>query len=586
MKVTLLLETIITSGLSMTAPDHGGVIDTQAKLQQILSKASMPETGYIQERTYAGIMELVKECVESRLLSTLIDIVKEVASYLPGELLQLSKDIKEMLESYGYTTEPLYLGRDTDLIRKGHQTQHLAAGQILYRLRQIYVSIANQELSSEERLKAVDIFLSMLICNPHLQRRVVELCLTPAVVVNHIDPQLPEARLIRIKSILTKLATDELYNLEEEDKVVVPPLNVVDEPELKMTDLIMEEGMEQYVAKPQPWLHFTGMDHLVAMTQKHGTLQEELQIFNGLLSEQTGDVNERIRNALAYIHRSSHQSSLAALLMGVAGVENLRNMEDARLRAEAVRKTIEVRIRGSVGKESIYSHPTRKPSVTKPAEEAVRPKLDLETELQTLMKLFGGGAKLVPISLSDIQQDPQAALKAIMSQLDFGNSADQLMTKETSERCRAALPDLFHVDGTLDILNLSKRAYHRKAPTPPVEISGGDNQLRADIAAMFRARGVNVKVIDEVPNIGINEVHVYQIQVGGALVALQYTPSTQTCVLTANPIEGTRVMEPLKWQALMENVPELWTMIREALNHHDAYWRIKRFLDEAGYATY
>ncbi|QBZ70854.1 hypothetical protein pETSU_273 [Edwardsiella phage pEt-SU] len=596
MKVTLLLETIITSGLSMIAQHHGGTIDTQAKLRNILTNAAMTETGHIQGRTHEEIQDLIAHAVESRDLSLLIDITKEIGVHRPGDLLGYSRDVKRILEESGYTTEPLYLARDNEMINPGHVSQHLATGQVLYRLRQVYVSISNTALCAEDRLKAVNIFISMLICNPHLQRRVIDMCLTPAVMANHFDPLMPEARLVRLKHVLTQMASDTMYNLEQEDKPpVVPPLNLVD-----------DEPEENYVPKPVPWLHFSGTDHLVAMKQEHGSLQEQLSVFHGLLTTKEGTPEARFRNAVAYVHRSEYQPALCKLLFDKNGIDYLETLHDNRYRAELVGDAIRKEVSKKPETKSIYSHPGRAKAVqidpgtgkTKSpmaqalaiAEEQQRSvvKNDIGSQLNELIRIFGPQARIIPFGGANLPKDPLAAVKAIMAQLDFGNTSDTVHTSETTERIKTALPGLFNEDGTLNMVAICTRAKDEpKAPEPkPIEISGGDQQLRDDIIAMFQARGVKYKVVDDVPNIGIHEVHTYQIQVGGAIVALQHTPFDKSCKLTAHPVEGKASMKPLNWQAPTEHVPEIWDEIRNALNYQDAYWRINHFLDEAGYDTY
>lgn len=598
MKASLLLETIITSGVSMEAREHGGIIDTPTKLQAIINGIGIIETGLTQMFSIAEIKDLVKRAIDHRNLSALIDITKEVASNLPGEFLQYSKDVKDMLEGFGYSTEPLYLARDKSMIKPGHATQHLPTGQVIYRLRQVYVSITNTTLTSDDRLKAVEIFISMLICNPHLQRRVIEMCLTSQVMVNHFDPLLPEGRLIRLKHVLVQMAADSMYDFEEEDKTpVVPPLQLVD-------DVLAEEA--KYQAKPAPWLHFSGTEHLVAMKQEHGTLQEQLSVFHHLLNTKEGTPAQRFRDAIAYVHRSEHQRPLVGMLVGSTILATLEEMGDARKRAEFVSDAIHNKIFSRAAGTSIYSHPGRSQVVqvdpgtgkTKsPVAQALaiadnlqptKVKPDVAAELQELMRIFGSQGKLIPLNKANLGKDPLSAVKAIMAQLDFGNAANEVHTSEAAERLKTALPGLFNEDGSLDVVAICNRAKGNPA-TPeskPIEISGGDRQLREDIIAMFQARGIECKVIDDVPNLGINEVHTYQIQVGNAIVALQHTPFNQTCQLTAIPVEGKHSMKPLNWQAPTEHVSGIWDEIREALNHHDAYWRINRFLDEAGYNTY
>ena len=601
MKVSLLLETIITSGLSMTATQHGGVIDSAAKLSRILAEAGTPETGHIQNKTTSQIKDDIRSAINSRDLSWLIDLVKEIAYYLPGELLQYSKDIKEILVELGYTVEPLYLERDFEQVLPGHPPQHLPIGQIIYRMRSVYVSITSSAKDTNTRLQAVDIFISMLICSPHLQRKVIGLCMTPEVQANHFDPLLPHARLLRLRTVLTKMAMDELYDLPSEDKTPeVPPLQLVEEEE---TD------MSQYEAKPQPWLHFTGTDHLVAPKQEHGTLPEQVAVFKFIINSTTnGSVEERIRNATAYIHRSTYQEALTASLIGTEGVSTLNSLDDARLRANEVRKAIEHLVRSSVNLPSIYKHPGRKPATTPPIPEkgAMAQALEDATKipskgpveqnvaLQELLEHFGKIIIMEPAlgkTLKDIKAGidvkPADAVKALMSQLNFVNGAGSVMVDEPMARVQAALPELFNQDGTLNVYAVTQGA--GKTPKPkaepaPVEISGGDAQMRADIQALFESRGQKVKFTDEVPKITHSEVHVYQCQVGGAIVALQYTPNDKVCTLTAMADNATgRQMQPLCWQALEKDVPEIWSNIREALNYHDAYWRIERFLGESGY---
>lgn len=598
MKASLLLETIITSGVSMDAREHGGIIDSHAKLRAIVNGIGIVETGLTQMFGMADIKDLVKRAIENRNLSALIDITKEVASNLPGELLQYSKDVKELLEEAGYTTEPLYLARDKEMIKPGHAIQHLPTGQVIYRLRQVYVSITNTNLTSDDRLKAVEIFISMLICNPHLQRRVIEMCLTPQVMANHFDPLLPEGRLIRLKHVLVKMAADSMYDFEDEDKApVVPPLQLVDE-------VLAEEA--KYQPKPAPWLHFSGTEHLTAMKQEHGTLQEQLSVFHHLFSTKEGTPDQRFRNAVAYVHRSEHQRALVGMLVGTSVLATLEEMADARKRADFVAGVIHDKIFSPTSSTSIYAHPGRSqclqvdPGTGKTKSpmaqalaiadnlQATQPKRNMTEELQEILRIFGSQGKLIPLNKANLAKDPLSAVKAIMAQLDFGNAANEVNTCETSDRLKTALPELFNENGTLNMVALCNRTNDEpKAPkVKPIEISGGDAQLRADIEKLFASRGVKVKFTDEVPNICVDEVHTYQVRCGNALVALQYTLNNSLCTLTAVPIEGTQAMKPLNWQAPAEHVPEIWEEIRESLNYQDAYSRIEHFLEESGYFTY
>lgn len=601
MKVSLLLETIITSGVSMIAKDHGGVIDSQAKLDAILKQASYVDTGLTQMFGTAEVKGLIAKTIESRNLSALIDIVKEVAQNWPGELLQYSKDIKKMLEDAGYTTEPLYLERDGSLIRAGHVDQHLARGQVIYRLRATYVSISNQQMSNEERLRAVDVFISLLICNPHLQREVIALCLTPGVMANHLDPELPHTRLYRLRDILIKMATDELYKFPEtETKIHVPELKLVED----------EQPSEQYKVKPEPWLHFTGTDHLVGMTQDHGTFQEQVAVFSGLLNTKEGTPGTRLRDALAYIHRSEYQEGLAGVLVGAAGVNTLIDLNDSRLRANEVRKIIEARVSNPSIQQSVYTHPGRKPVTSAPLsnvdvaslEKAKisahgKPCIDptevqsipMDDALRDLLAQFGDKVKVIPLDIGMFKASPQDAIKSVMAQLGYMKPEQRLAIDECKARVQAALPELFNEDSTQDICAIAQGAGKTPKVEPaPIQISGGDAQMRADIEALFAGRGRRVVFTDrlEVPKLTFNEVHTYQCQVGNAIVALQHNPLDKGCKLTAHPVEGKASMKPLNWQAPTEHVPEIWDKIRSALNHHDAYWRITRFLDEAGYDTY
>lgn len=580
MKASLLLEMIITSGVSMVARDYGGAIDSQAKLDAILKQASYVETGLTQMFSTAEVKELIAKAIEARNLSALIDIIKEVAQAWPGELLQYSKDIKKMLEDAGYTTEPLYLERDGSLIRPGHVDQHLSRGQVIYRLRATYISISNQQLSVEERLRAVDVFISLLICNPHLQREIIALCLTPGVMANHLDPELPHTRLYRLRDILIKMATDELYKFPEtETKVHVPELKLVD-----------EEPTEQYKAKPEPWLHFSGTDHLVAMTQEHGTFQEQVAVFSGLLNSKEGTPGTRLRDALAYLHRSEHQEGLTGVLVGAAGVDALIDLNDSRLRANEVRKVIEARVSGKNTQQTVYSHPNRKPQQVAPLADTnvvslenakiaarankmqhVEHTPDLTEELKSLMRIFGGSAQLIPVTPGIGKANPADALRSVLSQLNFVNTANSVMTEEPITRVLA----------TGIVLPKSDK---QKA----VEISGGDAQLRADIESLFASRGIPVKftdTLDEPPVLTHNEVHAYQVQVGNALVVLNHTAANLECVLTAVAIEGSGELQPIIFKANTEEVPKIWNYIRKALNHENAYDHITGYLRQYGYVS-
>lgn len=569
MKASLLLETIITSGVSMEAREHGGVIDTQAKLQAIVNGIGIIETGLTQMFSMTEIKELVKQAIENRNLSALIDITKEVASNLPGEFLQYSKSVKAMLEEAGYTTEPLYLARDKDMIKPGHATQHLVTGQVIYRLRQVYVSITNSNLTSDDRLKAVEIFISMLICNPHLQRRVIEMCLTPQVMANHFDPLLPEGRLLRLKHVLVKMASDSMFDFEEEDKTpTVPPLQLVDE---------VPSEEEKYQAKPLPWLHFSGTDHLVAMKQEHGTLQEQLSVFHGLLTTKEGTPESRYRNAIAYIHRSEHQVALCKLLFSAADMAKLEKLHDNRKLAELVSDAIRRKVSSQSPTSSIYSHLNR--NVPKqPASRQFNPgaAMSFPDELNRLLGEIG--INVTPLDLSPLKGNHGNALKSIMEQLGFVKGMSTVMVDEPAAR--------LHSCGFLSQNQKPSEPEPEKHQPEPVLISGGDAQLRADIEKLFVSRGAKVKFIDEVPNICVDEVHTYQVRCGNALVALQYTLNNSLCTLTAVPIEGTQAMKPLNWQAPAEHVPEIWDEIRKSLNYQDAYSRIEHFLEEAGYFTY
>ena len=619
MKLSVLLETIVTSGLSMLAHQHGGVIDSNAKLRCILAGGPMPETGYTQNRSEVDIKIQIKQAIVSRNLSLLIDLVKEIYAFWPGESLQYSKAILEMLEEEGYTTQPLYLERDPGEILPGHPTQDIPTGQVIYRLRQIYSCIIDTKLDLDTRLQGVNIFISMLICSPHLQRKVIGLCITPEIQANHFDPLLPAARLVRLRTILTKMARDELYDLPAEDKPpVVPPLQIVDEEE---TD------MSKYEPKPEPWLHFTGTDHLTAMTQKHGNLSSQVQTFKYIIHNATDAVEERIRAATAYIHRSKYQEALTASIIGADGVRALNELNDSRLRANEVRKAIEHLVRSSVNLPSIYKFPGRQTQSTINTAKSILPAnmkgavdaaekatgsrvpgpVEQNVALEELLQHFGkiiimepGLGKTLKDIKAGIATKPVDAVNALMSQLNFVNGADQVMVNEPMARLKAALPELCNDDGTLNIQAICNRANGGRKETveslkqeitemvktgpKPVEISGGDAQLRADIASLFEGRGIAVKFTDEVPKLTINEVHTYQCQVGGAIVGLQYTPHDKVCTLTAIADNPTgRQMQPLCWQALEKDIPEIWANIREALNYNDAYWRIERFLGESGY---
>lgn len=589
MKLSVLLETIITSGLSMLAHQHGGVIDSSAKLHRILAGATMPETGYLQNRSEADIKIQIKQAIVSRNLSLLIDLVKEIYAYWPGESLQYGKAILEMLEEEGYTTQPLYLERDPGEILPGHPTQDIPTGQVIYRLRQVYSCIVDPKLDLDTRLQGVNIFISMLICSPHLQRKVIALCITPEIQANHFDPLLPQARLVRLRTILSKMARDELYDLPSEDKPpVVPPLQIVEEEE---TDV------SKYEPKPEPWLHFTGTEHLVAMKQVHGTLQEQISVFDYLLHYAEGNLDERISNAVAYIHRSKHQKVLAVILVGEAGVEELENLNDSRLRANTIRKLIDTRIRKGIRNGSIYQHPKRTPA----PEKVTGPGLTkhMQQNLEELLKHLtpmvvmesGLGKTLKDIKVAN-DVNPTAAVNALMSQLNFVNGADRVMVDETTNRVQTALPDLFNADGTLDLYALTNKSNTAKAlksavvkadpRKEPVHITGGDAQLRDDIAKLFTSRGIAVKFDDEVPEICVEEIHTYQVRCGGALVSLQHNVEKRLCILTAVPLIGDRAMEPVKWETKGEDVLEVWNNIRECLKYSDAYYRIQNYLDNAG----
>lgn len=619
MKLSVLLETVITSGLSMTAKQHGGVIDNSTKVINILTNAAYPETGYLQNKSEVDIKIDIRNAVVNRDLSLLIDMIKEIHAYWPGEYLQYAKAILELLEEEGYTTQPLYLERDHGEILPGHPTQDLPTGQVIYRLRQVYTCIINPKLDLDTRLQGVSIFISMLICSPHLQRKVIGLCITPEIQVNHFDPLLPHARLVRLRTILTRMARDELYDLEAEDKApVVPPLQIVDEEE---TD------MSKYEPKPEPWLHFTGTDHLTAMKQEHGDLANQVQVFKFIINSKTNDVEDRIRSATAYIHRSKYQEALTASIIGADGVRALNDLNDSRLRANEVRKAIEHLVRSSINLPSIYKFPGRQTQSTIDTAKSVLPKsmkealrtaeqmspsrvpgpVEQNVALEELLKHFGKIIIMEPglgKTLKDIKAanevSPAKAVSALLSQLNFVNSAEQVMIDEATARVKAALPELYNDDGTINIQAVCNRANAGRTDTvdglkqeitemvkvgpKPIEISGGDAQIRADIAALFESRGQKVKFTDEVPKITFDEMHTYECQVGGAVVTLEYRVMDHVCKLTAvadaNP---TRQMQPLLWQAMEKDVPEIWSNIRQALNYDDAYRRIEHYLIEQGY---